>query len=113
MMIVIFNAMRRAFDRRQNFAASFERVLVAMAISRNDDAGGAPLTIADIAKILTMPRSNAKRATDMLIGVGAIRKQGAGFVLNLPYMEARTDADYFKAMVGAIIKAADDLRRPV
>jgi hypothetical protein len=109
MTITIFGAMNRAFARRKNFSGTFEKVLVAMAISRNDDAGGAPLNVASIVKILNIPRSNAKRATDDLIREGAIRREGAGFTLDLTYMKQRIDADYFKAMMAAIKKAAADL----
>lgn len=111
MMISIIASVRRAYQRKRNAGSVVEEILVAMAIRQNDEANGAPLTVSGIAKMLNVPRSNVKRATDDLIGVGMIRKEGAGFVGNLAYLEARLDADYFKDVLAAILKAADALRK--
>jgi hypothetical protein len=110
MMISIVAGVRWAFKRKKNFSGLFEEWLVAMAIRLNDGRGGKPLTVASIAKNLGIPRSNAKRAVEGLIGEGMIRKEGAGFVGSIEFLQKQIDADYFKIAVGAIIAAADRLR---
>lgn len=110
MMVTIVSALRRTYTHKRNFSAFFEERLVGAAIRQNDEAGGEPLTITGIAKMLSLPRSNIKRATDALTGEGMVRKEGAGFVGDLAYLQGRADADYFKVIMAAILQAADDLR---
>jgi hypothetical protein len=111
MMLAVIKEFRRIYRRKPNFNSSFEEILVAMVIRQNDARGGEPLTVSGIAQNLSIPRSNAKRATEALIDEGVILKEGTGFVGDLDYLTARIDADYFKSIMAAIIKAADDLNK--
>lgn len=109
MMLNIVAAVRRAAHRKKNFSGLFEEWLVAMAIRQNEGRGGEPLTVACIARILGIPRSNAKRAVDALIVQGRLRKEGAGFAADLGFLKRQINADYFKVVVVEILKAADGL----
>jgi hypothetical protein len=111
MFLTVSAAMRKAYRRKKNLGALFEEMLVVMAIRKNDDGLGNPLTIACLAKILNMPRSNVKRAAEALVGEGLIRKEGAAFVGDLEYLAANQEAEYFKVAVSAILEAADTLRK--
>jgi hypothetical protein len=109
LMVAGFVAMRSGYPRK-NIGAVFEELLVSMAIRINDDAGGNPTTVADLAKLLGLPDSNVRRYTKALIEEGVIRKVDRGFQGDMDYLAARVDADYFKALTDAIIKAGDELR---
>jgi hypothetical protein len=51
-----------------------------------------------------------KRAADALVKHGMLKKEGADYVGDLEFLAERADAEYFKQMVAAVLKAADDLR---
>lgn len=105
----IIRAMQAAYHAK-NIGQLVETYLVAMAIRINDDAGGEPSTIATLAKYLNSPRSNVKRAADALVKHGMLKKEGTAYVGDLEFLAERADAEYFKQMVAAVLKAADDLR---
>jgi hypothetical protein len=105
----VIKAMQTVY-RAKNIGQLVETFLVAMAIRINDDAGGEPSTIASLAKFLNVPRSNAKRAADALVKHGVLRKEGTAYVGDLDFLAERADAEYFKEVVAAVLKAADDLR---
>jgi hypothetical protein len=110
MMIAVTRSMRLVYQRKRNFSAVVEDMLVAMAVRENDEAGREPLTIAAIADILNMPRSNAKRAVDAVVAQGVIRREKTGYIGDLDFLKARADAIYFKEAMAAILTAADELR---
>jgi hypothetical protein len=105
----IIKAMQAAYHAK-NIGQLVETYLVAMAVRINDDAGGEPYTIATLARFLNSPRSNVKRAASALVKHGILRKEGTTYVGDLEFLAERADADYFKEMVAAVLKAADDLR---
>jgi hypothetical protein len=109
MTLAVMSNFRRAYRPKPNHNSLFVELLISMVIRLNDARGGEPLTISGIAKTLNMPPSSAKRAAQVLIVEGVILKEGTGYVGNLEFLAARIDADYFKAIMAAIIKAADEL----
>jgi hypothetical protein len=105
----IIKAMQAAYHAK-NIGQLVETYLVAMAVRINDDAGREPCTIATLARFLNSPRSNVKRAADALVKHGMLKKEGTAYVGDLEFLADRADAEYFKDIVAAVLKAADDLR---
>jgi hypothetical protein len=95
--------------RRKHIGAIFTDILVGMLIRQNDDDGKPPLSISCIAKILNMPRSNVKRATDALMSQGVIISHEGAFTENEAFIAGRLDSNCAATIIGAILKAADDL----
>lgn len=111
LVLKIFTGMRVVYPRRRNLNAQLDATLIASKIRSNDGNGGEPLAIGDIGKILSMPRSNVKRATETLIKIGMIQKDAnGGFVGNMDWLAKNRDADFFNEMVAAILNAATELQ---
>jgi hypothetical protein len=73
MMLTILKAAHKNFHTK-HLGAMFEEYLVGMALAQ---AEGVPMTIAEIARVLNMPRSNVRRGLDALIGFGMCPKSRA------------------------------------
>ncbi|WP_038384920.1 MarR family transcriptional regulator [Bradyrhizobium elkanii] len=111
MMLTIVAAMQRDY-RRKHIGASFEELLVAMAVRRNDNQGKPPINVAALEKVLNVPRSNVSRAVATLIRhQGIIRKVDHAYTGNPAYLAPRVDAAYFTAIREAIITAAHELQK--
>ncbi|BAR57582.1 hypothetical protein NK6_4414 [Bradyrhizobium diazoefficiens] len=108
MVLTIVAAMQRVY-RRKHVGASWEELLVSMVVRRNDEAGKPPLSIADIEKILRVPRSNVQRAVRALIREGVTSRVGRDYRANPDFFAARVDAAYMTKVREAIITAAREL----
>jgi len=106
MMLTILKAAHKNFHTK-HLGAMFEEYLVGMTLS----AEGAPMTIAEIARALNMPRSNAQRGADSLIRFGMCLKTGRTLVINPDYYAERADDDSIVAIQEAIFIAARELAK--
>jgi DNA-binding transcriptional ArsR family regulator len=110
MMVTIIAALHSTY-RRKNVGAVFSELMVAFAIRINDDDGKPPLQINTIAKIVKMPRSNVRRALEVLVEVGMAKKQDDGYVGDLEFLKARLNPPYWQEALEAIDTAAKELSK--
>ena len=107
MMLTILKAAHKNFHTK-HLGAMFEEYLVGMALAQ---AEGVPMTIAEIARVLNMPRSNVRRGLDALIGFGMCLRVERTFTINPAYYAERVDVDYILTIQEAIAVAARELAK--
>lgn len=110
MLIAIAAAIHRGYDRR-HVGAIFEEFLVWSFIVVNDADGGQPVRVSDISARLRLPRTNVRRAVDLLTAADVLQKEGYGVTQNLQFFVSRVDSECFASVQAAIVTAADALRR--
>lgn len=106
MLLTCLKASHKNFHTK-HLGAMFEPYLVAMAVVQSER----PMTIAEIAKELGMPRSNTLRGVRELLRFGAFLKAGRKYVISPDYLAARAEADYFLTMLEAIGVASRELAK--
>lgn len=108
MMLAVTRAMQGEY-RRKHVGARWEELLVAFVLWQADTTLK-PMTIADIAKSLGIPRSNVSRAILELVDQGLICRIERRYGRDVGFISGRPNSRHFRDIREAIIRAGSDLQ---
>ena len=109
MILTCLSAMMGDFER-ESVSAAVPELAVGMVIRLNDEDNKPPISISKITEKTGISRKTVGRHVERLADRGVVIRNGDGVTGNDAYLETRMEADYFRAMLRAIIDAADQLR---
>jgi DNA-binding MarR family transcriptional regulator len=111
MMLAVARAMHGDY-RRKHVGAVWEELLTAFVLWQADTVTD-PMSVAEIAKVLGIPRSNVKRALDALIddNHGLARKTGQRYCRNVDFVSVRPNSRHFTDIRVSVIRAGRELER--